>query len=536
MPDVPCYHPGASARRTAVRMRWAAALAAAMVAGGLLVEPARALPGAGDERERFVRRIGSRLELRGSPFRVVGASNYYLMYKSPLMVDAVLQAAAASGFNVMRVWGSIEIGREDGSESIHGKADGAYFQYWNGAAPAYNDGPDGLQRLDYVVYRASQLGIRLVIPFVNNWNDFGGMDQYVRWRGGRYHDDFYTDSLVREWYLAWIGHLLNRVNTYTGVAYKDDPTILMWELANEPRCRGTGTYPASPHCTTQTLIEWAAEASAFVKSLAPDHLLSIGDEGFFCFPGADDWTADCSEGVDTLALAALPGVDVASFHLYPEQWGQTPDWGTRWIRRHLRNTRRLGDRVYLGEFGLRDRSIRNRVYKEWTDAILASGGSGAISWMLADRQDDGTPYPDFDGFTVYCPSPVCTTLGNFAARLLRGGSSHFPPVADHDEALTDGRTSVTVSVMSNDVAFGAARILPGSIDLDPHAPGRQTAWLTEGGSFVLEPDGDVTFTPAAGFRRPAKASYIVRDTRRAYSNTATISVYPAGAWSADGLR
>jgi mannan endo-1,4-beta-mannosidase len=176
------------------------------------------------------------------------------------------------------------------------------------------------------------------------------------------------------------------------------------------------------------------------------------------------------------------------------------------------------------------------VYKEWTDAILASGGSGAISWMLADRQDDGTPYPDFDGFTVYCPSPVCTTLGNFAARLLRGGSSHFPPVADHDEALTDGRTSVTVSVMSNDVAFGAARILPGSIDLDPHAPGRQTAWLTEGGSFVLEPDGDVTFTPAAGFRRPAKASYIVRDTRRAYSNTATISVYPAGAWSADGLR
>lgn len=30
--------------------------------------------------------------------------------------------------------------------------------------------------------------------------------------------------------------MLTRVNTINKLAYKDDPTILSWELINEPRC------------------------------------------------------------------------------------------------------------------------------------------------------------------------------------------------------------------------------------------------------------------------------------------------------------
>ncbi|HEX9330832.1 MAG TPA: hypothetical protein VF896_03015, partial [Anaerolineales bacterium] len=168
----------------------------------------------------FVRRNGNSLKLDGKQFRFAGSNNYYLMYKSQFMVNDVFAAAAGNNFRVMRVWGSLDIGDPNNpSTSLRGPADGVYFQYWDSSAgaPAYNDGATGLEHLDYVIYKAGQTGLKLVIPFVNNWNDFGGMDQYVRWRDistpdGQtwYHDSFYTDPVIKQWYKDWIAHLLNR--------------------------------------------------------------------------------------------------------------------------------------------------------------------------------------------------------------------------------------------------------------------------------------------------------------------------------------
>lgn len=178
--------------------------------------------------------------------------------------------ASASGFNVVRVWGFLDVGYSDGSNSVDGIKEGVYFQYWHERKPAFNDGPNGLQRLDRVVARAVLLApflilesegvdglpvgppsykvaynVKLIIVLTNNWKDFGGMDQYVRWRGGSYHDQFYTDEKIKGWYKAWVDHLLNRRNIYTNRLYKDEPTIFAWELANEPRCQGSGTYGKS---------------------------------------------------------------------------------------------------------------------------------------------------------------------------------------------------------------------------------------------------------------------------------------------------
>lgn len=485
--------------------------------------PAHAVKGGIPGRE-FVKRAGSELRLNGKPFRFVGTNNYYLMYKPQEMVDDVLEDAAAAGFDVIRMWGSLEIGNQDGSNSIHRKENGVYFQYWDPAAqrPAYNDGEDGLKKLDYAVYKAGQLGIKLVIPFVNNWNAFGGMDQYVRWRGGQFHDEFYTDPVIRGWFKDWIAHVLNRTNSYSGIQYKNDPTIMAWELANEPRCLSAGAYPRSPNCTTATLTAWAGEMSTFVRSMDKNHLISVGDEGFYCIPGATDWTDNCGEGVDTLAFARLRHVDIMSLHLYPDHWGKDVAWGVQWIERHAADAKRLNKAVMLGEFGLQNKNSRNPDYRLWTDAVLRSGMNGALYWILSGKEGDGL-YPDYDGFTVYCPSPVCTALSNFEAQM-DGAAPTFVPVADHDTAVAEFNTPVTLSPIANDIAYGGATLAAAGFDLDPVAEGCQTEVTVPGGVFAVQADGAVRFTPTAGFVGKTAASYTVADSAGRVSNSAELRV------------
>ena len=123
------------------------------------------------------------------------------------------------------------------------------MQYYDTATnqPAFHEA--GFAQLDYAVSRAAELGLKMVLVLTNNWQAFGGVDQYVRWRqwaaaansslpaiAGN-HDDFYDDALIRVWYQNWVRHVMQRVNTVSGLRYKDDPAVFSWELVNEPRCQ-----------------------------------------------------------------------------------------------------------------------------------------------------------------------------------------------------------------------------------------------------------------------------------------------------------
>lgn len=483
----------------------------------------------------FVLRRGNLFFHRGRQFRVAGANNYYPMYVSKQMVDDLLTKAAANQFNVFRLWGFIDIGALDGTGTIRQPPNGVYFHFWNGTAPDFNDGENGLQHLDYVIFRAGQLGLKLIIPFVNNWNDFGGMDQYVRWLSlsegsGQFHDQFYTDPTIRGWYHDWISHMLNHTNFYTGVKYKDDATIMGWDLANEPRCLAAGVYPTSGTCNTQTLINWADEVSTFIKTIDRRHLLSAGDEGFYCDdPASSDFTINCSQGVDSFALASLPNIDSMSYHLYPELWGKDAAFGVQWIERHIRDSHRLHDRGVLGEFGFLNKAQRNPVYRQWTETVLKDSGAGALYWMLADKQDDGTLYPDFDGFTVYCPSPVCTAFTNFARLLEFRLPFDFSPVADDDLVTTANNTAVTVNVTANDITYQKVPLRPNTLDLDPATPGKQTQFTTSFGTYSIQSPGTVQFVPASScVSGNVSTPYIVKDALGRTSHPANIVVTVKG--------
>ena len=263
--------------------------------------------------------------------------------------------------------------------------------------------------------------------------------------------------------------------------------------------------------------------SSHIKRIDRNHLVSVGDEGFFCRRNGTHWTENCGEGVDTEAFTRLRDVDVMSFHLYPDHWGTTPEWGTDWIKRHFATAKRLGKPAMLGEFGLRDRSIRNPVYKEWLDTAFRGDAAGVLYWILSGRQDDGSLYPDYDGFTVYCPSPVCTTFANFGRQQEARRPLEFAPVADHDSATTEFETPVTLPATANDVAY-SSQLRPRTLDLDPAAAGRQTSLTVAGGTFAAADDGTVAFTPSAGFFGTAAASYVVQDKEARQSNEATLTV------------
>lgn len=371
--------------------------------------------------------------LQGKPFCFLGTNNYYLSYKSKRMVDDIFASAARLNLEVIRTWGFIDRGSLDGSvrsvSSSEGTQDGVYFQYWDSerGAPAYNDGPDGLQRLDYVLHRARQSGRRVLLVLTNNWRDFGGMDQYLEWYELDEHHRFFTDPRIRKAYKDWVLHLVERVNTIDGTPYKEDPAIFAWELANEPRTTNGSSFDSQDGWDETTITAWAAEMAAFLKSIDPNHMVSVGDEGFLS-RGRDHWAYEAANGVDHEALLGIPEIDFGTFHLYPDHWGTDSRWSDQWIRDHIAAARLAGKPTILEEYGRiveRDKDghvtsgseLRLLEYRAWNQIILEEGGNAALHWMLSGIDDANGYYPDYDGFGTYIHDETSALVAEYASKM-----------------------------------------------------------------------------------------------------------------------
>jgi len=354
------------------------------------------------ENASYVTVNGTQLVLDGAEYKFSHANNYYLFYKPESMIDEIFADANSLGLNVIRTWGFCEDPSYSGGVTFM-SAPGVYTD-----TGSYS----GFAKMDYILTKAAEYGIKLIIPLVNNWDDFGGMSQYVEWFLGRpptysEHDLFYTSETIKGWYKDYITHFVNRVNSITGIAYRDDPSILMWELGNEPR--------AYTDATGDILNPWIDEIAQHLQTVDTNHLVSSGSEGWYGY----------NDGVDFIESHSSPYIDVASMHLFPDYYNLSDTQALQWITDRASDAQNILNKpVYIGEFGkMADRNAadfrdqmkqRDNLYKNIYNTAAGSGVNGLGFWILY-----GNNYPDYDNFGVYYPTDRSTN------RVIKSGSSLF---------------------------------------------------------------------------------------------------------------
>ncbi|KAH7000011.1 fungal cellulose binding domain-containing protein [Ilyonectria destructans] len=310
-------------------------------------------------------------------------SNCYWCSFLPLKSDAelVMSHLEEAGLKILRVWGFNDVNTKPGDSTV-------WFQYLSSSGSEINTGANGLQRLDWIVEAAENHGIKLIINFVNNWDDYGGMKAYTNAFGGD-HAGWYTNTQAQAQYRKYIEAVISR--------YSDSSALFAWELANEPRCQG---------CDTGVIHEWATEISQYIKALDPNHLVTLGDEGFG-LPGDGSYPYTYYEGVDWEKALTIDTLDFATFHLYPTSWSVSTDWGNGWIKAHAALCAKAGIPCFFEEYGMTYDQCA--IESGWQDTSLAADGmAGDAFWQLGDTISTGQSHND--GNTIYYGSDVWTCL------------------------------------------------------------------------------------------------------------------------------
>ncbi|KAE8694989.1 Mannan endo-1,4-beta-mannosidase 6 [Hibiscus syriacus] len=356
-----------------------------------------------DDDWQMVQTKGNQFVVNGQPFYVNGFNTYWLMvFAADLStrgkVSELFQQASSVGLTVCRTWAF-----NDGQWRALQKSPSVYDA-------------DVFKALDFVVSEAKKYKIRLILSLVNNWDAYGGKTQYVKWGNASglnltSDDEFFSHPTLRSYYKSHVKAVLNRVNTFTNITYKDDPTIFAWELMNEPRCTSD---PSG-----DTLQSWIAEMAAHVKSIDAKHLVEIGVEGFYgpSAPARTKFNPNSyatQVGTDFIRNHQALGVDFASVHIYADSWiSQTISdahlqFTKSWMEAHIEDAEKyLGMPVIFSEFGVSSKdtgynssyrdTLISTVYKTLLNSTKEGGsGAGSLLWQLFP---DGTDYMD-DGYAI----------------------------------------------------------------------------------------------------------------------------------------
>lgn len=374
-------------RRGALAGSAAGALAVALPAQG---HSASASPG-------FATSAGTRLLRGGKPYRVTGANLWYAAwlgadadYGDRARLVRELDRLQAIGVNNLRIMAAAEEGPLRNSiKPGFTRADGSA-----------NDAL--LEGLDFALAEIAARGMTAVLVLSNFWEWSGGL-QTLLWRVTGRHIDmgdpahpwpafadatarFYADTGAVARYREHVARLLARRNTVTGVPYAEDPAIMSWQLANEPRPGGSDAAVAANRAA---YLGWIADTAALIRAGAPRHLVSLGQEG-----------TQATNGDAALVAEAHRDVDYVTAHIWPLNWGwvRGDDLAGTWpgarpkvaayIAEHVRIAEALGKPLVIEEFGFpRDgeayapsapTGFREDYYRVIHDAVEASWASGGV--------------------------------------------------------------------------------------------------------------------------------------------------------------
>lgn len=100
-----------------------------------------------------------------------------------------------------------------------------------------------LLAFDKVLDEASKAGVKVIPTFAGNYNMSAKSDTkagYAEWAGLGDVDDFYNSTKARQMFKDHIKAMVTRRNSINGRLYSEDPTILAWDLMNEPICAPRG--------------------------------------------------------------------------------------------------------------------------------------------------------------------------------------------------------------------------------------------------------------------------------------------------------